>query len=785
MLRRLLLLLALTGAAAGPAGAQDYAAWGEVAARAEAMAEAGEGSAFALGRLREEVVGWREEFRATESRHGARIATVEAQVAALGPVPAEGEPVEDPTVAARREALLAELARLRAPGLLAREARVRADGLVGELDAIARGRQAAALLARGTSPLDPRGWPDVTGAVTARVVGLWKEVTVGLQSRARRAALAESWPVALILVGLGAALLARGRPVLRGLVERGAAGRGRHAANAWRFLGSALVAGLPVLGTLLIARGLLASGMVGARAGALVEALPLAAVCVAAPAWLADRLFGPDRLNPPPFDFAPRVAAEGRRRLRQGGWALAVGAVVRAFLSAGEVAPDVAATVLLPVDVALAWTLFRVGRALASGEVAPAPAIPAAPAPVRATAPAPKVGPRGPAGGEAEALAFRRGLVTFGGRALMVVAGVAPVLTALGFFRAGDAILVPTVLTLALGGLVVLLQWLAADIYALLLRREDGIRDALLPVLAGFALALAALPVLALIWGARPDDLRELWARAAEGVSIGETRLSPGVVVTFALVFGAGYLVTRLVQGALRSTVLPKTRMDQGSRNAVVAGLGYLGIFLSALLAISTAGLNLSGLAIVAGALSVGIGFGLQNIVSNFVSGIILLIERPISEGDWIEVGGRMGYVRDISVRSTRIETFDRTDVIVPNADLVSGQVVNWTRGNSVGRIIVPVSVTGDADPEEVSRLLGEVAGAHPLVLLHPPPSVVLMGFGADAINFEIRAIIRDVNLGVTTRSEMNHAIAARFAEAGIRTAGTPAAPLPPPKPVA
>ncbi|MEL7029010.1 MAG: mechanosensitive ion channel domain-containing protein, partial [Pseudomonadota bacterium] len=175
-----------------------------------------------------------------------------------------------------------------------------------------------------------------------------------------------------------------------------------------------------------------------------------------------------------------------------------------------------------------------------------------------------------------------------------------------------------------------------------------------------------------------------------------------------------------------------------------------------------------SNLAIIAGALSVGIGFGLQSIVNNFVSGLILLFERPIKVGDWIVTNSGEGLVKRISVRSTEIETFDRSSIIVPNAELISAAVTNWTYKDKIGRVIVPVGVTYDADPAEVIEILEKVARDLPVVLDYPAPFVYFDEFGDSSLNFQLRAYIRDINSSLSARTQIRVGIFNALKEAGI-----------------
>lgn len=259
------------------------------------------------------------------------------------------------------------------------------------------------------------------------------------------------------------------------------------------------------------------------------------------------------------------------------------------------------------------------------------------------------------------------------------------------------------------------------------------------------------------------------WLRSAFfGFTIGDVTISLSTLLMAVVLFLIGVTATRAVQRWLGNRFLPNTRLDRGLRNSISTVVGYAGIIVAGLFAASYMGLNLENVALLAGALSVGIGFGLQSIVNNFVSGLILLAERPIKEGDWIVVGTEQGNVRKISIRATEIETFDRATVIVPNSELITSTVKNWMHSSLMGRIDVDIGVGYGSDAEQVRDILLDIARSHPNVLAYPEPRVFFVDFGDSALVFRLFAFVGDVNVSMSVRSDIRFAILKRLREADI-----------------
>ena len=253
-----------------------------------------------------------------------------------------------------------------------------------------------------------------------------------------------------------------------------------------------------------------------------------------------------------------------------------------------------------------------------------------------------------------------------------------------------------------------------------------------------------------------------------DGVEIGNVTISVTEIFVAVFAFFAVTVLTRMMQRALEDQVLPQTRLDAGVRNSIKAGVGYAGVALATLIAIALLGLDLSNLAIIFGALSVGIGFGLQGVVNNFVSGMILLVERPIKAGDWIQIGKHEGFVRRINVRATEIETWTRASVIIPNSELLSGALTNMTHKDQYGRVDVNVRVAYGSDVDQVMTILRDCLEAHPRILNFPELSVVFLGFGESSLDFQARGFISSVVWRLFVQSDLLVEIYRRFNEAGI-----------------
>lgn len=748
------LSLCLSSALAQEPDLPNYATWDRVATQSEQLIGNEDTPAAQLNDIRARIVDWRSRFQDAQGVNADQIATVESQIAALGPAPAEGA-TEPEDIAARRAELQAQLAELQAPRLAAVEAFSRADAIVRRIDQVLTERQVNELARLSTSPLLPGNWLLAASETTRLVNGIWENTGQRIAERATWPELRPRLPQVGGYLVAALLLLTLGRHWVETLPSRLSARAIDYSRAVVAFIVSLAQIVLPMIGLYLLISALAATGIFGDWTRPFLDALPVAGVILFGSAWLARQLFPAKSVAYDTLNMQPEDRQQARWLVNALALVLAVHHVASvAFLPLSGLVERSSRLQRVPMDFAeggaVVWhfVLIVIGAALL----------------FRLGAILRRLKPWS----EQANGSYRHRVLSFAGMLTRVMAVAAVIAAAIGYVNIGNLLIWPWIQTLALLGLLILLQDFIADVFNMLKRGQEGARDGLAPLLIGFALVVLSVPVFLLIWGASGNELAEYWNRFRQGATLGGVRLSPGAVLMFLLVFAIGYSITRAVQGAMRTSVLPKTKLDTGGQNAVVSGIGYIGIILAAMLAITSAGIDLSSFAIVAGALSVGIGFGLQNIVSNFVSGIILLIERPVSVGDWISAGGQQGIVKRISVRATSVETFDKQQVIVPNSDLIRQPVINWTRQSKTGRIIIPIGVSYGSDTRKVHRILTEIIEDQPLVTIDPAPVVLFRSITVDALNFEIRAVISDIGSGLSVTSEVYHQIVERFIHEGI-----------------
>jgi small-conductance mechanosensitive channel/uncharacterized protein YndB with AHSA1/START domain len=273
------------------------------------------------------------------------------------------------------------------------------------------------------------------------------------------------------------------------------------------------------------------------------------------------------------------------------------------------------------------------------------------------------------------------------------------------------------------------------------------------------------------VWDESGTTLDRLLELVVLGGTVGNIQLVPLNIIGGILVFGALLVVIGWMKRWIDRRWLQHIVIERGAREALITLFGYVGFIVALLIGLTQAGIDLGGLVIISGALALGIGFGMQEIANNFVSGLILLFERPIRAGDFVTVGDVEGFVRSIRIRATEIETMDNQNVLVPNSELISGRVTNWVLRDTFGRLQVRVGVAYGSDVEKVREILEAVAHDHPEVITDgraPAPRALFMGFGDSSLDFELRIRISRIERRFSVHSDLNFSIDQAFREADI-----------------
>lgn len=688
------------------------------------------------------------------------LAASRTRLGQLGPAPGEDDPPESEQIATARAAATRAVADIDAVLKQARLDIVQAEQVARDVASIRRDRFASALATRSQSVLNPQLWYDAFAALPRGI-------------RSLRLLVTDSWSVAqsridtisgtaVIVAIVVAALIGI---VLRRRLKRVAppVGDSRDIPRLNRLARAMFVlfsdAAVPTLALVVIYMALSANLLLTPRLAELFRGAILGAAIAAFLFGLARALLAPLR---PGWRLIPLTDAAATQIVAS---VTLIGLVlgISAFLNTIQqviVAPlqlEVARRALasLLIGILLASTLWRLAAAWQRTE-------------------------------SADSGAVRGNIIWPWARGLMWLVIAAIFVSLLfGYIALANFLAVQLVFAVVIITLAWLLIGLVDEVVATMLVGDHrvgkavssafGISDQTLTQLGLVVNGLVRIGVILLgavmvllPWGFDTGQWSG-WLRSAFfGFRIGDVTISLSTLLMAVVLFVIGATATRAVQGWLGNRFLPNTRLDRGLRNSISTMVGYAGIIIAGLFAASYVGLNLENVALLAGALSVGIGFGLQSIVNNFVSGLILLAERPIKEGDWIVVGAEQGNVRKISIRSTEIETFDRATVIVPNSELITGTVKNWMHSSMMGRIDVEIGVGYGSDADQVREILLDIARSHPNVLAYPEPRVFFMDFGDSALVFRIFAFLGDVNTSLTVRSDIRFEILKRLREAGI-----------------
>ncbi len=368
-------------------------------------------------------------------------------------------------------------------------------------------------------------------------------------------------------------------------------------------------------------------------------------------------------------------------------------------------------------------------------------------------------------------------------RTLRLLALAAPLAAVFGYRGLSDYIVLNMVIGFLVFGIAAAIRGLAHDLIEMLVGSQSGDEsavgdagqtpasgilrfwltfwvDALIVVTAGILL----LPGLGVHWSQVEAGIQQAFV----GYQIGGYSLSVGQVLMSIAGFVGIIVASRWLQRLLENHVLPRTGLNAGLRTSILTAVGYLGIVSAVIFAFAALGLDFTKLALVAGALSLGLGFGLQNVVNNFVSGLILLAERPVKVGDWVVLGPNSGFVRQIKVRATELETFHRASVFVPNSTLLSSALMNWTHKSTIARAEVRVGVAYGTDTRLVRAVLLQCAAENESLLKSPAPYVLFDHFGDSALEFELHGFVREANLKNWVASELRFAVDKAFRRQGI-----------------